>query len=52
MNNAGVFNVQGTDKKSFERLQAFVAQDPWSLKNTHGDFFTVMQSEIAKRLKV
>jgi hypothetical protein len=50
LNNAGVFNVKNTDIKSFERLQNFIANDPWALKNGHSDFFTHMQAEIKKRL--
>jgi len=50
MQDVALFDVPGLDKKSFERLQSFFANDPWSLKKDHPDFFAAMKDEVAKRL--
>lgn len=51
MQDTKLFAVERLDPKSFERLQSFFANDPWSLKTGHEDFFTAMQDEINKRLR-
>jgi orotate phosphoribosyltransferase len=51
LTNSGVFNVAKTDQKSFERLESFVAQDPWNLRAANPEFFTTMQSAIDARKK-
>lgn len=48
---AALFDVAHADKKSFERMQAFFAQDPWKLRDKHAAFFDAMRREIAARLK-
>jgi orotate phosphoribosyltransferase len=48
---ADLFDVAHADKKSFERMQSFFAQDPWKLRDKHAAFFDTMQREIAARLK-
>jgi hypothetical protein len=50
-NNPGVFDVANADSKSFERLQTFVAKDPWALRGSHPEFFDKMQAAIAVRKK-
>jgi len=49
--NVALFGVPELDGKSFERLKSFFANDPWSLKSEHKDFFASMDAEIAKRAK-
>jgi hypothetical protein len=51
LNNPGVFDVPNLDKKSFERLQKFIAEDPWALRTHHETFFNKMQAAIAARRK-
>jgi orotate phosphoribosyltransferase len=47
--NPGVFDIHNIDKKAFERLQSFLAKDPWSLRSDHEEFFVAMQKAIATR---
>jgi len=47
--NVSVFNVDGLDKKSFERLQSFFDQDPWDMRAMNEEFFKEMQSAIERR---
>ena len=47
--DARLFDVPNLDKKSFERLQSFFAQDPWELRDGHTDFFAAMQRAIEAR---
>ncbi|MFA4994886.1 MAG: hypothetical protein WC521_06245 [Bdellovibrionales bacterium] len=44
-----VFNVKGSDAKSFERLKHFIEHDPWKMRPTHKDFFAAMEEEIKQR---
>ena len=47
-----LFDVNRCDNKSFERLTAFVADDPWGMRPTHEGFFASMQKAIdARRAK-
>jgi len=50
MNKSDLFNIEKIDKKSFERLQSFFANDPWSLRKDYQDFFALMQKKIAARV--
>ena len=45
-----LFDAQGCDAKSFERLRAFILNDPWSLRPSHEPFFAAMQKTIEQRL--
>jgi hypothetical protein len=47
--NPGLFDVQGCDAKSFERLRAFIRTDPWHLRQRHEGFFATMQKAIDQR---
>jgi orotate phosphoribosyltransferase len=47
--DAALFGVEGLDPKSFERLRAFFANDPWDLEKDHAPFFAAMQAAIARR---
>lgn len=49
--NAELFDVAHADKKSFERMQSFFAQDPWALREKHAGFFSSMAQAIAARQK-
>ncbi|MDE2029812.1 MAG: hypothetical protein KGI97_04515 [Alphaproteobacteria bacterium] len=44
-----LFDVSGCDAKSFERLRAFIANDPWKLRPQHEAFFADMGKAIARR---
>ena len=44
-----LFDVKTADKKSFERLQSFFTNDPWSLRKDHEGFFSEMQKAIATK---
>ena len=45
-----LFDAQGCDAKSFERLRAFILNDPWKLRPQHEAFFGAMQKAIEQRL--
>ena len=44
-----LFNAQGCDAKSFERLKTFIQTDPWHLRPRHESFFAAMQRETDQR---
>lgn len=50
MGGAELYDVPHLDKKSFERLQSFFANDPWKLRLGHEAFFAAMEAKIAERL--
>jgi orotate phosphoribosyltransferase len=50
MGKPELFNVEGCDAKSFERLRLFVAGDVWKMRAAHAAFFAVIQREIDARL--
>jgi len=47
--NVALLDVENIDKKSFGRLQSFIARDPWNLRNDHQEFFDEMQAAIKDR---
>jgi hypothetical protein len=47
--NPALFDAAGCDAKSFERLRAFIANDPWKLRPAHEAFFAAMQAAIDQR---
>ncbi len=47
--DVGVFDVEGLDDKSFERLRAFFANDPWEMKKGNEEFFAKMAELIKGR---
>jgi hypothetical protein len=51
LNDVSVFDIEHIDKKSFERLRSFVANDPWSLRKDHEAFLAILQKKIDERLK-
>ncbi len=46
-----LFDAPHIEKKSFERLQSFVAKDPWNLRGEHEGFFKEMRAHIEARIK-
>ena len=51
MGKPALFNADGIDAKSFERLQTFFTKDPWGLRSSHESFFAEMTKAIADRVK-
>ena len=47
--DVALFEIDRLDKKSFERLQSFFAQDPWGLKSCNEAFFNEMKATIASK---
>jgi hypothetical protein len=47
---ADLFDANGCDAKSFERLRSFIQNDPWKLRGKHEAFFVGMQKAIEQRL--
>ena len=52
LSNPHVFDAGGVDVKSFGRLQEFVRNDPWNLRDRHPAFFTAMEKSIQQRLEI
>jgi hypothetical protein len=49
--NPALFDVQGCDSKSFERLRIFITTDPWHLRPAHEAFFASMQKAVEQRIE-
>ena len=49
--NPALLDVKNADKKSFERMRSFFANDPWNLRAEKADFFAAIDAQIAERLK-
>jgi hypothetical protein len=50
MGKPELFDAQGCDAKSFERLRFFISHDPWKIRPQHEAFFAVLQASIDQRL--
>ncbi|MDD3029048.1 MAG: hypothetical protein PHS57_02020 [Alphaproteobacteria bacterium] len=44
-----LFDVEGCDKKDFERLAAFISNDPWGMRSAHEAFFASMEKAVSAR---
>ena len=49
LNDVTLLDIAHLDKKTFDRLRSFFAQDPWGLHEKHAALFDAARAAILKR---